>query len=423
MAEFEPVLLELPSVTPSLAIEVLPHGLTVHRVIAQVDGRAHDLVVGPELPSDHVTQKYTNTIVGRYANRIPVGTHEVERNGITSELTALANESEKVSLHGGPVGFDLLPWTHLTAETPTLFSAAELAHLDSPSSTHAIFRLISPDRDQGFPGKLVVEALVALISPEKTEGTPTELNLGSILLVYRAKLDEGEKKVVTPINLTQHWGFNLEASLKETPEPASVKEHRLMIKADRYAILDSDSLYAGFLQTADYPEHNHNSGKLIGEDSPKRGYDDFYFLPNTGARHIPTRFLVTSLTPEFDLIKDIIQPLGAQGRGKRPASVAELHSDKTGISLMFDTNQHGVMFYTNIGASADKGARKKIHGGSGISGYGDSYGPGTAAFLEFHDPLAAFLDPLNKNDEDTLLTTEEIYHNYVRCDILLQPAV
>jgi hypothetical protein len=48
-------------------------------------------VIGPESPQDHVTQKYTNTIVGRYANRIPVGTHTLERNGITSNFTAVAN--------------------------------------------------------------------------------------------------------------------------------------------------------------------------------------------------------------------------------------------------------------------------------------------------------------------------------------------
>lgn len=48
-------------------------------------------MIGPELPEDHVTQKYTNTIVGRYANRIPVGTHNLERNGIASNFTAVAN--------------------------------------------------------------------------------------------------------------------------------------------------------------------------------------------------------------------------------------------------------------------------------------------------------------------------------------------
>lgn len=46
-----------------------------------------------------------------------------------------------------------------------------------------------------------------------------------------------------------------------------------------------------------------------------------------------------------------------------------------------------------------------------------------AAFLEFHDILAAFLDPAKQNGNDTLLTSNEVYHNYVRCDVRFrQPA-
>lgn len=69
--------------------------------------------------------------------------------------------------------------------------------------------MVSLDGDQGFPGKLVIEALVALIGAkkpdhkEKAGDADVEYNLGSIVLAYRAKLREGDKQVVTPINLTQ----------------------------------------------------------------------------------------------------------------------------------------------------------------------------------------------------------------------------
>lgn len=39
--------------------------------------------------------------------------------------------------------------------------------------------------------------------------------------------------------------------------------------------------------------------------------------------------------------------------------------------------ESGVQFYTNNLTNESKGARKKIHGGSGISGAGDSYGVGS----------------------------------------------
>ncbi|KAG6889398.1 hypothetical protein C0992_005391 [Termitomyces sp. T32_za158] len=398
--------------------------------------KTHDIVVGPEDPEGHVTQKYVNTIIGRYSNRIPASTHTIERKGIKGRMTAIANEGPNVSLHGGITGFDSMHWTVLNAEDPsTLFTTAELSDLQSPNISYAIFRLVSPDGDEGFPGKLVVEAVIALIGPgeqgrdyraarELPLETP-EYDLGSVILVYRGKLDEKEK-VVTPVNLTQHWGFNLEASLRDGHLP-TVKEHTLTLKSDRVAKLGPDALPTHeYLLATEYPEHGHFA-KKIGHLSPERGYgqsDDFYLLQNEGASHLPTRIPLSFFNPDFNLIKGFVLPSNdAQGnptRGNRPAPVAELFSAKTGIKLLFDTNQHGVMFYTNIGAKPGVGARKKIHGGSGIKDYGDGYGPGSAAFLEFHEPISAFLDPKNKDEEDTLLTTDELYNNYVRLDVRLK---
>ena len=58
--------------------------------------QTHDLVIGPEVPHDHVGQKYTNSIVGRYANRVPVATHALERHGIKSNFNPLPNGAVKV---------------------------------------------------------------------------------------------------------------------------------------------------------------------------------------------------------------------------------------------------------------------------------------------------------------------------------------
>jgi hypothetical protein len=83
--------------------------------------------------------------------------------------------------------------------------------VSSPSS-YAVFRLVSADGDQGFPGKLVTEALVALIEPGDQDrkyrkpgdtAENEEYDLGSVAFIYRAKLEKGDKEVVTPVNLTQ----------------------------------------------------------------------------------------------------------------------------------------------------------------------------------------------------------------------------
>ncbi|KAK0446130.1 galactose mutarotase-like domain-containing protein [Armillaria borealis] len=406
MAEFTPVLLTLPSFTPSLAVEVLPHGLTIHRFIIQADGRTHDIVVGPEVPEDHTTQKYTNTIIGRYANRVPTGTHKLQRNGYEGVLVAQANESARVSLHGGPIGFDSLPWTLLSADTPpTLFSKAELGHFPGDENgSHAIFRLVSPSGDQGYPGELTIEVLISLLAPEpQVIEAGNEFSLGSLVYVYRARVNKG----VTPVNLTQHWGFNLEASMKERPG-SDVKNHNLTLKADRIVSRDSDSLHTGkYISVASAPEHDH-SGKKIGDKYPEPGYDDFYVFESRPI-DVPKRVPISTFSDDFDLVKSIITPSTVH------SPVALLSSDISGLSLAFDTNQSGVMFYSNIGAVPERDARKKIHGGSGLKG--DGLATGTAAFLEFHDVLSAFLDPSNKDGEDGLLTQDELYNNYVRCDV------
>lgn len=117
-------------------------------------------------------------------------------------------ENDLVSLHGGPIGFDSLVFTPLTPSEVTLFSKAELATLatDIPGdSSSSIWRLVSEDGDQGFPGRLTVEVLVGLIESTGTNPEVTgELDLGSIFIVYRAKVEEKNgEATVTPVNLTQ----------------------------------------------------------------------------------------------------------------------------------------------------------------------------------------------------------------------------
>ena len=138
--------------------------------------------------------------------------------GIGSFITVDPLESPEVSLHGGPVGYDALPWALVTEEQPaTLFSAAELNRIKAlEESSYSIFRLRSPSGDQGYPGTLLIEAFVGLIAPGKahlhersTGSDDVEYSLGSLVLIYRAKLEEPD--LITPINLTQvSSGLSLE---------------------------------------------------------------------------------------------------------------------------------------------------------------------------------------------------------------------
>ncbi|KAL1738613.1 galactose mutarotase-like domain-containing protein, partial [Schizophyllum fasciatum] len=272
MAEFTPITLSLPSLGPSLALEIIPFGLTIHRILVQADGKTHDILVGPEKPEDHTTRRYINSVIGRYTNRLPVKPLQFERNGVKGEFTPIPNESPRVSLHGGPVGFGDIIWKQLaSSDKPTLFTPAEVAALGAPSGAFAFFQHTSPAGDQNFPGTLHLEALVALVPPAApSAAVPTSPQpLGSIVLLYRAKLADAGAPLVTPLNLTQHWGFNLDASLGD----ADVRGHSLFLAADHYAERDADALPLGGFASAQGTPHAH-TGKLVGEGYPAKGYGD-----------------------------------------------------------------------------------------------------------------------------------------------------
>ena len=166
--------------------------------------QTHDILVGPEDPSGHLTQKYTNTIIGRYANRLPVGSFSINRNNFHSVVSPQANEKPTVSLHGGVKGFDQYVWEPLVDPSASqLFTPAELVTIQTRAPTSIIFQRISEDGEEGYPGKLLIEALIGLVLPEGPNQTPggKEWNLGSVIITYRAKLLDENK--VTPINLTQ----------------------------------------------------------------------------------------------------------------------------------------------------------------------------------------------------------------------------
>lgn len=125
---------------------------------------------------------------------------------IQASFTPLPNETPNVSLHGGQVGFDERPWEPIPVPPSSgeieLFSDKELGTIESEVAAATMFKYISEDGEQGYPGKLRVEVLIGLLQPDSSRASDSgEFNLGSVLIVYRAKLLEEGK--VTPINLTQ----------------------------------------------------------------------------------------------------------------------------------------------------------------------------------------------------------------------------
>lgn len=186
--------------------------------------------------------------------------------------------------------------------------------------SYSVFQFVSPDGQQGYPGALTIEALTALLPP----ADPSSGDLGSFIYVYRAKVDKG----VTPINLTNHWGFNLDASLNG----ADVLGQTLQIKADRIADRDADSLPTHkFLHVDDVPAHDHRKGKKISDLIPAAGYDDYYRFSDRTI-NVPKRIAVSDLTDSYDGVAAIIN---------KPATepLVKLSSSASGLTVSFDTNR------------------------------------------------------------------------------------
>ncbi len=135
---------------------------------------------------------YFGAVVGRYGNRIDGGRFTL--NGTTYELpineTGLGNQ-----LHGGSKGFSELVWDTLKVTDNSI----EL-------------KLVSPDGDMGYPGRLELSLTYTL-----TEDNALEV-------VYRAECD-----APTVVNVTQHTYFNLNGEGR-----GNILDHELMLNADHY---------------------------------------------------------------------------------------------------------------------------------------------------------------------------------------------
>ncbi|CAE7111173.1 unnamed protein product [Rhizoctonia solani] len=423
MSEFTPVLITLPNATaPALSAEILPYGLFVRSIYVVADGKTHDIVVNPFDPKENSNGRgFLNPVVGRYTNRVPAKTMTVEKLGAKAEVTPIATESPTVSLHGGPKGFDIAIWEHIPTKEAVLFSPSEAEAL--PEGSAAVFRHISPDGDEGYPGKLTTEVLFAVVPPAKNK--PSQL--GSVLIVYRYKVEGKDgAAIVTPVNLTHHWGFNLDASLTPSGEPTpDVKTQLLTIKANNTLELDSVGLATGNLSPTAGTPYEHKDTP-IGHNFPAKGYerilldstnaflpifaftDEFYLInPVAPPGAQPTRVPLSNIAGT-----NLVQPLLVSGPDSHPVV---LRSTKTGLKLELDSNQAGVQLWTSNSLDGS-GTRKKIHGGSAD---GTGYTAHAGAFLEFHDPLAAWLHSYGANPHaiDTLLHSSELGHAYVRLDV------
>lgn len=168
-------------------------------------GTPVDVVLGFDTLDGYVKgHPYFGAICGRYSNRIAAGRFELDGKAFT-----LATNNGANHLHGGVKGFDKQLWTG-TPKATDRGPAVE-------------FELVSPDGDEGYPGRLVAKAVYTL--------TPA----GELIVEMTATTD-----APTIVNLVNHSYWNMAGH-----GAGAIATQELAVDADGYLPVDAGGIPTG----------------------------------------------------------------------------------------------------------------------------------------------------------------------------------
>lgn len=214
-------------------------------------GEVADVQLGyPTIDGYLAKSEYFGATVGRFANRIAKGKFRLDGKDYQTPVNNIGN-----SLHGGTAGFDKVLW--------------EVVEVKKGDTASVTLRYVSPDGDQGYPGKLTVLATYSL--NEKNE-------LG---IEYRATTDKP-----TIVNITNHGYWNLAGE----GSGQGAMGHVLTIPAKEYTPVDETLIPTGAFQPVAGTVFDFNTPHAVGErvrdaSDPQivigKGYDHNFVVART----------------------------------------------------------------------------------------------------------------------------------------------
>jgi aldose 1-epimerase len=181
---------------------VINFGATLRDLVIPLgNGGRRRVVLGFETLDGYLAgHSYMGSTCGRVGNRIAGGRFSLDGRSYTLPL----NEANRTHLHGGKSGFSHRPWEVVDHKTDQV-----------------TLRLVSPDGDEGYPGR--VEALCTYRLKDH----------GTIEIVLNARTD-----APTLVNLVNHSYFTLQ-------EDAEIWNHKLEIAGPFTTKLDADLIPTG----------------------------------------------------------------------------------------------------------------------------------------------------------------------------------
>ena len=180
---------------------------------------------------------------GRYAGRISNSNFKIAGK----KFILNANEGKNI-LHGGKVGFSILPWKKL-----------------NQTKDKIVYQLTSKDNDQGFPGNLIVNCTY-------------EIRNNSLIIKYQYKSNKS-----THVNLTNHTYWNLEKNKKKM-----IYNHDLKLNSYKYLQINRDLIPTGIFKNVKNSIYDFLNFENIGKklnyfkkrnlDTKLKGFDTTFVI-------------------------------------------------------------------------------------------------------------------------------------------------
>lgn len=222
-----------------MSVNIINYGAIVTAVyLPDREGKSENITLGFNSLAEYEKKgPYFGAICGRVANRIADGKFTLD-----GKEYQLAQNNPPSHLHGGEKGFDKKVW------------AAE--SFSNKNEVGVRLSLVSPDGEEGYPGKLTLKVVYSLN------------NDNDFKIDYTATSDQA-----TPINVTNHCYWNLAGK-------GTVLDQELVLNCDHYLPVSDAAIPTGELASVKETPMDFTSAHKIGERiaQVEGGYDHCWVI-------------------------------------------------------------------------------------------------------------------------------------------------